>query len=189
MRGNLLPPHGLLFPISSKSSFICTIPDRIAHTTAFVTPVVEHWQEREIAQWVHPMKDRSDDPSHHERTLLPQIYISLLVCTEYRTITPTTVRYTGYSLSQTTELLHLQLLGTLIIVCHRVQNYFTYNCQVHWLEFVTEYRTITSTTVRYTGYSMSQSTELLHLQLSGTLVIVCHRVQNYYTYNCQVHWL
>ena len=44
--------------------------DRITHTTAFVTPVVEHWLEREIAQWVHPMKDRSDDPSHHERTLL-----------------------------------------------------------------------------------------------------------------------
>ena len=39
--------------------------DRIAHTTAFVTPMVEHWLEREIAQWVHPMKDRSDDPSHH----------------------------------------------------------------------------------------------------------------------------
>ena len=43
--------------------------DRITHTTAFVTPVVEHWLERKIAQWVHPMKDRSDDPSHHERTL------------------------------------------------------------------------------------------------------------------------
>ena len=43
--------------------------DRITHTTAFVTPVVEHWMEREIAQSVHPMKDRSDDPSHHERTL------------------------------------------------------------------------------------------------------------------------
>ena len=43
--------------------------DRISHTTAFVTPVVEHWLEREIAQWVHPMKDRSDTPSHHERTL------------------------------------------------------------------------------------------------------------------------
>ena len=42
--------------------------DRITHTTAFVTPVVEHWLEREIAQWVHPMKDRSDDPPHHERT-------------------------------------------------------------------------------------------------------------------------
>ena len=25
--------------------------DRITHTTAFVTPVVEHWLEREIAQW------------------------------------------------------------------------------------------------------------------------------------------
>ena len=33
------------------------------------TPVVEHWLEREIAQWVHPMKDRSDNPLHHERTL------------------------------------------------------------------------------------------------------------------------
>ena len=27
--------------------------DRIAHTTAFVTPVMEHWLEREIAQWDH----------------------------------------------------------------------------------------------------------------------------------------
>ena len=44
-KGNLLPPHGLLFPISSKGSFICIIPDRIIHTTAFVTPVVEHWLE------------------------------------------------------------------------------------------------------------------------------------------------
>ena len=62
-RENPLPPHGLLFPIISKGSFICTSPtDRITHTTAFVTPVVEHWLEREIAQWVHPMKDRSDDP-------------------------------------------------------------------------------------------------------------------------------
>ena len=45
---------------------------RIIRTTAFVTPVVDHWLEREIAQWVHPMKGRSDDPSHHERTLLPR---------------------------------------------------------------------------------------------------------------------
>ena len=51
--------------------------DKIAHTTAFVIPVVEHWLEREIAQWVYPMKDRLDDPSHHERTLLPRSYISL----------------------------------------------------------------------------------------------------------------
>ena len=26
--------------------------DRITHTTAFVTPVVEHWLEQEIAQFV-----------------------------------------------------------------------------------------------------------------------------------------
>ena len=45
-RGNPLPPHGLLFPISRMGSFICTIPDRIAHTTAFVKPVVDHWLER-----------------------------------------------------------------------------------------------------------------------------------------------
>ena len=49
---NLLLPHGLLFPISSKGSFICIIPDRITHTTAFVTPAVEHWLEIKIAQWV-----------------------------------------------------------------------------------------------------------------------------------------
>ena len=36
-----------------------------------------HWLEREIAQWVHPMKDRSDDPSHHEQTLLPRSYICI----------------------------------------------------------------------------------------------------------------
>ena len=52
--------------------------DKIAHTTCFVIEVVEHWLERGIAQWVHPMKDRSDDPSHHERTPLPRSYISLL---------------------------------------------------------------------------------------------------------------
>ena len=27
--------------------------DRITHTTAFVTPVMEHWLEQEIAQCVH----------------------------------------------------------------------------------------------------------------------------------------
>ena len=69
-RENLLLPHGLLFYMHHPT-------DRITHTTAFVTPVVDHWLKQEIAQWVHPMKDQSDDPSHHERTLLPQSYISL----------------------------------------------------------------------------------------------------------------
>ena len=56
-RGNPLPPHGLLFLISSKGSFICKITNRITHTIAFVTPFVEHWLEQEIVQWVHTMKD------------------------------------------------------------------------------------------------------------------------------------
>ena len=43
-RGNLLLPHGLLF----QGFFYMHHPtDRIAHTTAFVTPVVEHWLDRE----------------------------------------------------------------------------------------------------------------------------------------------
>ena len=59
--------------------------DRIAHTTALVTPIVEHCLEREIAQWVRPMKDRSDDPSHHEQTLPQNTLeeIKLLRFTDY----------------------------------------------------------------------------------------------------------
>ena len=69
-RGNLL---GYSFRLAVRVVLYMHHPtDRITHTMAFVTPVVEHWLEREIAQWVHTMKDRSDDPSHHERTLLPQ---------------------------------------------------------------------------------------------------------------------
>ena len=41
-RGNLLPPHGLLFLINSNVSFYALSTDRIIHTTTFVTPVVEH---------------------------------------------------------------------------------------------------------------------------------------------------
>ena len=51
VRGNPLPPHGLLFPNNSKRFFICIIPtDRITHTTAFVTSVVEHWLKRVVVQ-------------------------------------------------------------------------------------------------------------------------------------------
>ena len=48
-RGNPLHSHGLLFPISSKGSYIYYSTDRTAPTTAFATPVVEHWLEQEIA--------------------------------------------------------------------------------------------------------------------------------------------
>ena len=51
-RGNPLPIHGLVFPISSKGSFICTFPQTGKHIPRpFFTPVMEHWLEREIAQW------------------------------------------------------------------------------------------------------------------------------------------
>ena len=66
-RGNPLPPHRLLFPISSKFFYRHYPTDRITHTTAFVTPFVEHWLERKISQWVHPMKDGPDDPRSYIR--------------------------------------------------------------------------------------------------------------------------
>ena len=53
-RENPMPSlYRVLFSISSKGSFICTIPDSIAHITDFcfvLTKVVEHCLEREIAQ-------------------------------------------------------------------------------------------------------------------------------------------
>ena len=47
-RGNPLPPHRLLFPIKQQGVFYMHhLTDRITQTTAFVTPVAEHWQKRE----------------------------------------------------------------------------------------------------------------------------------------------
>ena len=60
---------GYSYRLTARVLYMHHPTDRVTHTTAFVTQVVEHWLEREIAQWVHPMKDRSDDPPHHERTL------------------------------------------------------------------------------------------------------------------------
>ena len=41
--GYRLPPHGLLFAINSKGSFVCTIP----HTTAFVDQLSSTgWNEK-----------------------------------------------------------------------------------------------------------------------------------------------
>ena len=61
---------GYFLRLTAKVFYMHHPTDRIAHTTAFVTPVVEYWLEREIAQWVHHMNDRSDDPSHHEGTVV-----------------------------------------------------------------------------------------------------------------------
>ena len=64
---------GYSFHLTARVLFYMHDPrDRISHTTAFVIQVVEHWLELEVGQWVHPMKDRSDNQSHHERTLLPR---------------------------------------------------------------------------------------------------------------------
>ena len=44
---------GCSFRLTARVFYMHHPTDRIAHTTAFVTPVVGHWLEREIAQWVH----------------------------------------------------------------------------------------------------------------------------------------
>ena len=40
--------------------------ERITHTTAFGTPVVEHWLEREIARWIHDVA--ADRVTGHARS-------------------------------------------------------------------------------------------------------------------------
>ena len=54
--------------------------DRLAHTRAFVAPIVEHWLEWEIAQWVHQEWSIRQIHRNHDRTLLPRSYISLYLC-------------------------------------------------------------------------------------------------------------
>ena len=44
----------------------CYLNGPLSYVWCHITVYKMCW---EIAQWVHPMKDRSDDPSHHERTL------------------------------------------------------------------------------------------------------------------------
>ena len=67
--------------------------DRIIHTTAFVTPVVEHWLEREIAQWVHPMKDRSDvSCSQQSRFLLLDLWMNVFTFSAKNSIVDNSLR-------------------------------------------------------------------------------------------------
>ena len=70
-RGKPLPPHGLLFPISSKG-YLLEPRERITDKTACVTG----WNEKQLNGYT--MKDRPDNPSHHKRTLSPRSYMSLL---------------------------------------------------------------------------------------------------------------
>ena len=72
--------------------------DRIAHSTSCGAL----GGTRNSSMGPHPsppppptMKDRSDDPSHHERTLLPQNYISLHVCQGHKLVCPIQERILG----------------------------------------------------------------------------------------------
>ena len=77
-RGNPLPPlHELIFLINSKWSFICTIPQTGYHIprSLLIHLVSTGWNEKYFNG--STMRDRSDDPSHHERMLYQRSYISL----------------------------------------------------------------------------------------------------------------
>ena len=69
-RGNLLLPlHGLFFFISSKGSFICTIPQTGEHIR---WPLLHQswstgWNEKKLNG--STMRDRSNNPLHHKRTI------------------------------------------------------------------------------------------------------------------------
>ena len=80
----LLPLHGLLFLISNMGYFICTIP-WTAHIMDFVTPVMEHWLEWEMAKWVHH-EGSIQWPITPWADALPWSYISLP--DTYEIITP-----------------------------------------------------------------------------------------------------
>ena len=66
-RNLLLPLCGYsiqLALIAARVLLYAQPTDRTTHTTVFVTPVMEHWLEQEIAQWDRS-DDPCDDPSHH----------------------------------------------------------------------------------------------------------------------------
>ena len=56
--------------------------DRIAHTTVFVTPVVEHWLEREIAQWIDPTTHRPMSECFYHGATSRSVFL-LMYCKHY----------------------------------------------------------------------------------------------------------
>ena len=49
--------------------------DRIAHTTAFVIPVVAHWLEQERAQWFNDTPDTKIKCYLHKKVKMKYVYI------------------------------------------------------------------------------------------------------------------
>ena len=76
-RGNPLPLHRLLFSISSKVFLYASShrQDNTHHGLCYTSRGALAGTRN--SPMGSTMKDRSDDPSHHERTLLPRSYISL----------------------------------------------------------------------------------------------------------------
>ena len=75
-KGNLLPPlHGLLFLISAKGSFMCSIGPQVStyHSLCYTSC---GWNKKELELHRSTMRDRSDIPLHRQWTLL-QIYALL----------------------------------------------------------------------------------------------------------------
>ena len=58
-RGNMRLPHGLLFLISSKGSFISIIPQTLLHQMWRTG-----WNEKQLNGFT--MRNQTDDLSHHE---------------------------------------------------------------------------------------------------------------------------
>ena len=89
--GNPLPPlNGLFFPISDKESLYAQVHIHDSTYMAFVTPVVVHWLEQEIA-----MRGRSDDPLHLEPTLYHGVASRSLMKTKRARVTVTIQQWTN----------------------------------------------------------------------------------------------
>ena len=77
-RGNQLLPHTVGFSFWLTARVLLYAPshrqDSTYHGLCYTSRGAR--MEREMALWVHPMKDQSNDPSHHEWMLLPWNYIS-----------------------------------------------------------------------------------------------------------------
>ena len=59
--------------------------DRIVHTRAFVIPVLEHWLEQEIAQWVHREPLHLDQKLYHRAECRSYMYVCVYIYTHTHT--------------------------------------------------------------------------------------------------------
>ena len=71
-RGNPLPPHGILFPISNNVLLYASsnIQDNTYHGLCYTSGGALAGKRNSSNG--STMRDQSDDPSRHERTLLPR---------------------------------------------------------------------------------------------------------------------